>query len=112
MRAAGFRNPLADAALTVVYQARSVFANDSSVGSDIYISHPDLLQIERQKLKSMGINAAQVCGHERLSDQLRFRVWHLSRDQKFVRKASEDLGRICHERFISIVSGRRTSTTR
>jgi hypothetical protein len=39
----------------------------------------------------MGIDAAQIRGHQRSRHKIGFRVRNLDRDQEFIRKAREDI---------------------
>jgi hypothetical protein len=48
VRAADFRDPLADAVLPIVSEARSAFGHDAAIGPDIDVSHQDQVEIERQ----------------------------------------------------------------
>lgn len=84
-------NPLADSVLRIVYQRPAVFRNHAPVGVDVDVPHQDQLNVERQQLQPMGIDAAQIRGHQRSRHKIGFRVRNLDRDQEFIRKAREDI---------------------
>jgi hypothetical protein len=51
-----------------------------AIGLGIYISHQDQLYVKGQELETVGIDAAQVGGDQRLRHQLSLGVRHLGRE--------------------------------
>ena len=53
-------------------------------------SHHDQLDVERQQLQPVGIDAAQISSHKRFRYEFSFGVRDFYRDQELIRKAGKD----------------------
>ena len=62
--AAGFGDPLAERILPVEVQTAAAFADDAAIRLRVHFVGEKLIDVERQELDTVGIDAAQVGGDE------------------------------------------------
>ena len=74
--AAGLRHPLAQPVLPVEMQAAAAFRNHPAVGLRVHLTGQQLIDVERQQLNAVGIDAAQVGGNQAGGRDLRLVAGH------------------------------------
>src|SRR5438132_5899209 len=66
--AARVRDTLPDSVFSIVEEARAVFGNHAALGGWIHVPGLDLLDLVRQQLHAMRIDAAEISFYERRRD--------------------------------------------